>query len=109
MNLVAGGFPNWAQVVVTLIAVLAALVGIVSGIGAALAFCLVIWPSIRNGERRARRVEDWLESSEGRRVISLLREKADLSGTPMTPEAFAERGSDLGGFIDKPGGVSTEL
>lgn len=91
------GFPPWAQLAVTLIALTAAIVGILSGFGAALAFLCVMWPAIRNGERRAQRIETWVDSDEGRRVAAFLREKVNLDGKPASRGAFLSEDTETGG------------
>jgi hypothetical protein len=59
--------------------------------GGAAAFLLVIWPSIRSQERRAARLERWLDSSDGEVTIRALKAKLtglDAGARPISKEAF---------------------
>jgi hypothetical protein len=73
--------PLWVQAILALAAILANL--------ATMAFVLlVLWPSIRNQERRADKLETWMDGPEGQRikaaVISKI-DKADGLGTAGKP------------------------
>ena len=59
-------------------------------LGAA-AFLFVIWPSIRNAERRGERLERWLESPEAKELYQAAKSKIIGFGTPggsASREAF---------------------
>lgn len=73
--------PLWAQAVLALAAILA-------NLGTFAFVIFVLWPSIRSQERRADRIEAWMDSPEGRRikaaVVSRI-DKADGLGTVGKP------------------------
>lgn len=59
-------------------------------LGAA-AFIFVIWPSIRNAERRGARLERWLEGAEAKELFAAAKSKLlgfDSSGKPASKDAF---------------------
>lgn len=78
------GLPHWLQVLVAIIAILGFL-------GGAAAFLFVIWPSIRRGERRAERLEKWMDGPEGqlarKKFVEFLNRGA-IEGTPQEPDEF---------------------
>jgi hypothetical protein len=74
-------------------------------LGAA-AFLFVIWPSIRNAERRAARLEKWMDGAEAKELYRAVRSKVFgfESGhkQPASREAFlreAVPGKEEGGTI----------
>lgn len=73
--------PVWAQAILALTAILA-------NVGTFAFVIFVLWPSIRNQERRAEKLEVWIGGSEGQRikaaVISRI-DKADGLGTAGKP------------------------
>jgi hypothetical protein len=79
--------PLWAQAILAIAAILANL--------ATFAFVLfVLWPSIRNQERRAQKLEDWMQTAEyeklRRAVISKI-DKADgldAAGKPVDKKSW---------------------
>jgi hypothetical protein len=62
----------------------------VSLVGGACAFLFVIWPSIRNAERRGARMEAWFDGPDAKKVVSALKTKLGLEagGSPSSKEAF---------------------
>lgn len=78
------GLPHWLQLLVATVAVLGFM-------GGAAAFLFVIWPSIRRGERRAERIEKWIDGPEGQlakeKLLGFLR-KGLMEGTPQDADAF---------------------
>lgn len=62
--------PTWVQIVVSVTAILA-------NLSTALFVLLVLWPSIRNQERRTSRIEKWFDGPDGRRVIRAIQSKID--------------------------------
>jgi len=78
------GFSSWLQIIVVACAIL-------SLVGGALAFLLVIWPSIRRADRRAERLEKWIEGPDGRlayqKFIDFLN-KGAIQGSTQGREAF---------------------
>lgn len=85
MNALTGdAIPHWVQLLVVIISIL----GVVGG---AAAFLFVMWPAIRAGERRAKRIEAWMDSDEGKRVKAAVVQKVTASlvqGEPTSQEAF---------------------
>jgi hypothetical protein len=85
MNALTGdAVPHWLQFLVIVISILGVL-------GGAAAFLFVMWPAIRAGERRARRLEEWMDSDEGKRVKAAVIQKVTgpaIVGERTSPEAF---------------------
>jgi hypothetical protein len=80
--------PFWIQVLMAVIAVL-------SFLGGACAFLFIMWPAIRKGERRAERVEAWLNSVEGKKVTNALISKAmGMPGERVKPDQFLRETSE---------------
>jgi hypothetical protein len=67
-----------------------ATVTFLSFLGGTCAFLFVIWPSIRNAERRGARLEAWMESDDAKKLVSALKSKIGLEegGAQSTREAF---------------------
>jgi hypothetical protein len=79
---------------------------ILSLAGGAAAFLFVIWPSIRNQERRAARLEQWIDSAEGAAVIRSVKAKIsslDAGGQPTSKDAFLRESDQCG---SQPGTVN---
>ena len=62
--------PLWAQAVLAIGAILA-------NVGTLLFVLLVLWPSIRNQDRRAARLEAWVDGPEGQRLREAVIAKID--------------------------------
>ena len=89
------GLPHWVQLVAVVTAVLAFILS-------ALAFVLVVWPAIRNGERRARRMEEFLDSSEGKELIRAAKSKVmglAAGGKPVDKDSFLRESTG----VNEPG------
>jgi hypothetical protein len=79
-------FPFWVQVVMAVSYIIAQM--------ATTAFVLVVlWPSIRNQERRAQRLEAWCERQEVKdaiwKALDKIRTMDHLGGKPTTKADFA--------------------
>jgi hypothetical protein len=74
---------NWSQVVT-------ATVTLLSFLGGTCAFLFVIWPSIRNAERRGAMLEEWMESDDAKKLVSAIKSKIGLEegGTPSSKSDF---------------------
>ena len=77
--------PLWAQAILALAAILA-------NVATILFVLLVLWPSIRSQERRAGRLEGWLERDEVKQAIWKLVDKAargdGLAGKPVDKKTW---------------------
>ena len=88
-------FPLWVQVAM-------AVSYIVAQLSTAAFVILVLWPSIRNQERRAQRLEAWCERDEVKGAIWKLVDKMahgdglDGAGKPTTRSEFTTRGTNRG-------------
>jgi hypothetical protein len=79
--------PAWVQVVIAVTAILA-------NVGTFAFVIFVLWPSIRNQERRANRLEAWLERDEVKQAIWKLVDKVahgdGLTGKPVNKNNWFE-------------------
>ena len=77
--------PIWAQAILALTAILA-------NVGTFAFVIFVLWPSIRNQERRAQRLENWLERDEVKQAVWKLVDKVargdGLSGKPVDKKTW---------------------
>ena len=91
-TLPGAGLPHWVQLLVAVVAVLGFL-------GGAWAFLFVIWPSIRRGERRAERIERWVDGPDGQAACKKFNEflrKGLIDGTVQDPDAFLREDTGKG-------------
>lgn len=55
----------------------------------------VLWPSIRNGDRRGKRIEDWVDSEQGQKIVKKIVDRVERgdglesAGKPTTRNSFA--------------------
>jgi len=83
-TLPGAGLPHWVQLLVAVVAVL-------GFVGGAAAFLFVIWPSIRRADKRADRIEKWIDGPEGQAAYKKFTEflrKGLVEGTPQDPGEF---------------------
>jgi hypothetical protein len=82
-----------------MIQIILVVTAVLSLAGGAAAFLLVIWPSIRNQERRAARLERWLDSADGEMTVRALKSKLvglDAGGQPSSKGAFLREATPVG-------------
>ena len=89
--------PVWAQAILALTAILA-------NVGTFAFVIFVLWPSIRNQERRAQRLENWLERDEVDLAIWKLVDKVargdGLTGKPVDKNTWFENQTQDGECSD---------
>lgn len=87
-NIIQITLPAWIQVVIAATAILA-------NVGTFAFVVFVLWPSIRNQEKRAKRLEDWLERDEVKQAIWKLVDKVahgdGLTGKPVDKNTWFEK------------------
>lgn len=81
--------PVWAQAILVVAAILA-------NVGTFAFVIFVLWPSIRSQERRAGKIEVWMDSPEGQRVKAAIMSKIDkadglnAAGKPVDRKAWQD-------------------
>jgi hypothetical protein len=89
--------PVWAQAILALAAILA-------NVATLLFVVFVLWPSIRSQERRAGRIEKWMDGPEGARAKAAVLSKIegsdglDQAGSPVDKSEWT-KGINQGGDL----------